>query len=126
MRRLVELFAVFFCWLLLCMGVSAQARFPNDLVGAWCGVESEGTRLDIAQAEYEEGDGVCKIRSASSVKGRGVVSYKIALVCDMGVEGKKPFPSVEQYIVFQINKNAYMLREGSLYVRSMMAIYKRC
>ena len=88
--------------MLACSGSGQAQGFPADLLGGWCSVHNEGSRVDIAEAEYEESDGVCRIRDHLRNKGEQVVIFTVHLTCDMGVEGKRPFSATERYTVFKI------------------------
>ena len=101
-------------------------RIPNELVGDWCAVANPGTRIDIAQSAYEEGDGLCEARHVTTTKGHAATAYRITLSCDLGVEGKKPIQQIETFTVITPDQKRYLVRQGSLYDRSSLTLYERC
>jgi hypothetical protein len=112
--------------LLLTTEGHAQARFPREVVGHWCGVHDAYDRFDVNETEYEEGDGLCRLVKSRTTQGAKVAGFDLDLHCETGAEGKKPFAATHKFTAFEIDNAKYMMRAGSIYVPKALALYKQC
>jgi hypothetical protein len=104
----------------------AQARFPREVVGHWCGVHDAYDRFDVNETEYEEGHGLCRLVKSRTAQGAKAIGFDLDLRCETGAEGKKPFAANHKFTAFEIDNTKYVLRAGSIYVTKALALYKQC
>jgi hypothetical protein len=106
--------------------VRAADHFPQEIMGGWCalGDSAWSSRVDIGASSYEEGDGLCELRTIKTIP--LTKTYEALLSCDIGVEGRKKFTSTELFSLITVSGAPHLLRSGSIGRRKELALYERC